>query len=91
MTLEARKPASEKPKDEATLAAESAEAERKLQLQARLHTAEARLDALDSEQRAKLEESFRQQLAADNKLIYDSLRKQEFSGPLYRKLLIQHV
>ncbi|MCF8870030.1 RepB family plasmid replication initiator protein [Xanthomonas campestris pv. campestris] len=91
LTLEARKPASEKPKDEATLAAESAEAERKLQLQARLHTAEARLDALDSEQRAKLEESFRQQLAADNKLIYDSLRKQEFSGPLYRKLLIQHV
>lgn len=91
LVLEAPASSVQREKNPAEIAAELAEAERKQQVQARLQDAEQRLHSLSVEDLRSLEAAFRGQLAADNKLIYDSLRKQGFEGPLYRKLLVQHV
>jgi len=91
LVLEAPASSAQREKDPAEIAAEQAEAERKQQVQARLQGAEEHLRSLSAEDHGLLEATFRGRLAADNKLIYDSLRKQGFEGPLYRKLLVQYV
>ncbi|WP_440986220.1 RepB family plasmid replication initiator protein (plasmid) [Xanthomonas sontii] len=85
--------------DPAKAAAEAAEderkkaeeAQRKQQIQTRIQDAEEHLRSLSEEDLKLLEDAFRKQLAQENKLIYDSLRRQNFEGALYQKLLVQHI